>query len=44
MRRTPEMGATKQAVDFTNVKEGGNFSKRRMPMGDYLAKITKVSA
>lgn len=36
------MGATKQAVDFTNVKEGGNFSKRRMPMGDYLAKITKV--
>lgn len=36
------MGATKQAVDFTNVKEGGNFSKKHMPTGDYLAKIIKV--
>lgn len=36
------MGASKQAVDFTNVKEGGNFSKKHMPAGDYLAKITKV--
>jgi hypothetical protein len=35
-------GATKQTIDFTNVKEGGNFSKKHMPAGDYLAKITKV--
>lgn len=32
----------KQILDFTNVKDGGNFSKKRMPSGDYLAKITKV--
>lgn len=36
------MAATKHAVDFTNVKEGGNFSKKHMPVGDYLARITKV--
>jgi hypothetical protein len=35
-------GATKKALDFTNVKEGGNFSKKAMPPGDYLAKVTKV--
>lgn len=34
--------ASKQSIDFTNVKEGGNFSKKHMPAGDYLAKITKV--
>lgn len=35
--------ATSKFVDFTNVKEGGgNFSKKRLPAGDYLAKITKV--
>lgn len=32
----------KAILDFTNVKDGGNFSKKRMPAGDYLAKITKV--
>lgn len=36
------MGASKKNLDFTNVKEGGNFSKKRMPLGDYLAKVTKV--
>jgi len=36
------MGASKQALDFTNVKEGGNFSKKHMPPGDYRAKVTKV--
>lgn len=36
------MGASKQAVDFTNVKEGGQFSKKHMPVGDYLAKVIKV--
>lgn len=36
------MGAKKAALDFTNVKEGGNFSKKHMPAGDYLAKVTKV--
>lgn len=36
------MAATKHSLDFTNVKEGGTFSKKHMPAGDYLAKITKV--
>lgn len=36
------MAAKKTNLDFTNVKEGGNFSKKHMPVGDYLAKITKV--
>lgn len=36
------MAASKQALDFTNVKEGGNFSKKHMPAGDYRAKVTKV--
>lgn len=30
------------SIDFTNVKEGGNFSKKHMPEGDYLGKVTKV--
>lgn len=30
-------------LDMTNVKEGGGaFNKRRVPEGDYLAKVTKV--
>jgi hypothetical protein len=36
------MAATKKAVDFTNVKEVGNFQPRRMPAGDYRGRITKV--
>lgn len=36
------MGATKQNLDFTNVREGGKFRKTRFPEGDYRAKITKV--
>ena len=34
--------ATARVVDFSNVKEGGNFNKSRIPEGDYLAKIVKV--
>lgn len=34
--------ATKTALDFTNVKEGGTFNKKRQPEGDYKAKVTKV--
>lgn len=34
--------ATAQNIDFTNVKDGGNFNKARIPAGDYLAKITKI--
>lgn len=34
--------ASKQSIDFTNVKEGGSFSKKHMPAGDYLARVTKV--
>lgn len=30
-------------IDFTNVKDGGNFNKKRQPSGDYLAKIIKVA-
>lgn len=34
--------ASSMTVDFTKVKDGGNFNKKRIPAGDYLAKITKV--
>lgn len=34
--------ATAKVVDFSNVKDGGNFNKQRVPMGDYVAVITKV--
>ena len=34
---------TAKVVDFSNVKDGGgSFNKRRVPGGDYLAKIVKV--
>lgn len=36
------MGASKQNIDFTNVKEGGSFNKKHQREGDYKAKITKV--
>lgn len=29
-------------IDFTKVKDGGNFSKLHMPAGGYLARVTKV--
>jgi len=34
--------AKTQIVDFSKVKEGGNFNKARIPAGDYAAVITKV--
>ena len=34
--------ATTKNVDFSGVKDGGNFNRRRIPAGDYLATITKV--
>lgn len=34
--------AKAKAVDFTNVKEGGGFSKTHKEAGDYLAKVVKV--
>lgn len=36
------MGATVRTIDMSNVKEGGNFNKARIPSGDYAAKIIKV--
>ncbi len=36
------MAATAKSVDMTDVKEGGNFNKKRIPSGDYLAKVLKV--
>lgn len=34
---------TTKIVDFSNVKEGGaTFMKKRVPSGDYLARVTKV--
>lgn len=36
------MTASAKNIDFSNVKEGGNFNKKRIPSGDYLAKIVKV--
>lgn len=29
-------------VDFSNVKDGGQFNRARIPAGDYLATVTKV--
>lgn len=34
--------ATTAVIDFTNVKEGSGFNKKRMPAGDYLARISRV--
>lgn len=34
--------ATTKNVDFSNVKDGGNFNRSRIPAGDYLATISKV--
>jgi hypothetical protein len=35
--------ASARIVDMTNVKEGGNrFNKKRIPEGDYLARVVKV--
>lgn len=34
--------ATKKILDFSNVKEQGNFNPRNVPEGDYIAKITAV--
>lgn len=34
--------ATAKVIDLTNVKDGGNFNKRRVPEGDYPARVTKV--
>lgn len=36
------MAASSQNVDFSNVKDGGQFNRKRIPAGDYLATITKV--
>ncbi len=36
------MVATAQAIDFTDVKEMSAHNPRRLPAGDYRAKITKV--
>lgn len=34
--------ATSQILDMTNVKEGSAFNKKRVPEGDYRARISKV--
>jgi ribosomal protein L12E/L44/L45/RPP1/RPP2 len=34
--------ATTKAVDFSGVKDRGNFNTQQVESGDYLAKITKV--
>lgn len=36
------MAVTSHVVDFTNVKDAAMFTKKRVPAGDYLAKVTKV--
>ena len=41
MATATKSAATKQLVDFSNVKDGGaTFNKKRVPSGDYLARIT----
>lgn len=39
---TTRTKAAAAVIDFTNVKEGSGFNKKRLPAGDYLAKITRV--
>lgn len=34
--------ATSQVVDFSNVKDGGEYQPKRVPAGDYVAKIVEV--
>jgi len=34
--------ASKQNIDFSQVKDGGAFNRKRIPAGDYSATITKV--
>lgn len=34
--------ATRKALDFSNVKDGGGINPKRVPEGDYKAKIVKV--
>lgn len=34
--------ASARTVDFTSVKDGGQFNRNRIPAGDYIATITKV--
>lgn len=36
------MSASSKNIDFSGVKDGGNFNRRRIPAGDYLATITKI--
>lgn len=36
------MSATARPMDFTNVKDAGNFNPRRKPAGDYRMKVVKV--
>lgn len=36
------MTATKKAIDFTNVKDQGDFNPKHKPAGDYRMKIVKV--
>lgn len=36
--------ATAEILDFTNVKERGDFNTKHIEPGDYTAKITKVTA
>lgn len=35
--------ATAKQVDFSSVKDGGTFNRSRIPAGDYLATVTKVT-
>lgn len=43
MAKDKDSAAKPVQVDFTNVKDGGNFNKKRQPAGDYKADIIKVT-
>lgn len=36
------MAVTARTLDFTNVKDAAKFTNRRVPSGDYLARVSKV--
>lgn len=36
------MSVSQKVIDFTNVKDRGQFNPRQVPVGDYLARVVKV--
>lgn len=44
VKKTASNKATATIIDFSNVKERGNFNPKNIEPGDYVGKVTKVEA